>query len=148
MDYIARGILSPNLIRSCPAVNAQFWSGCHFPTYSFYGDTDLGPAIDEALRMLQTEIYSLADVLVVSDFEVGNLSSASLAMMTGEKRRNVRFHSLQIERHGESGGTRRIRCAVAIQPPQQPYRQTDNHAHSMMRRLLSIADSSHLGRLV
>ena len=31
MGYIARGILSPNLIRSCPAVNAQFWSGCvHF----------------------------------------------------------------------------------------------------------------------
>ena len=28
MGYIARGILSPNLIRSCPAVNAQFWSGC------------------------------------------------------------------------------------------------------------------------
>lgn len=67
-----------------------------FLSHSFCGGTDLEPAIRESLRMLRTGDYSLADVLVISDFELGDLSPECLTEMAAVRQRNVRFHALQI----------------------------------------------------
>ena len=70
-----------------------------FLTHSFHGGTDLEPALAEAMRMLETEDYILADVLVVSDFEVGNLEPRTVSQIKDMQRQNVQFHSLLIGRH-------------------------------------------------
>lgn len=71
-----------------------------FLSHSFCGGTNLEPAILESLRILQTDNYSLADVLVISDFEMGDLAPACQGEMAAIKQRNVRFHSLQIGYQG------------------------------------------------
>lgn len=70
-----------------------------FLTHSFYGGTDLEPAMAEALRMLEKEDYLLADVLVISDFEVGDLKPRTVSRIMDMQERNVQFHSLLIGGH-------------------------------------------------
>lgn len=69
----------------------------NFLTYSFYGGTNLELALEEALRILQSEDYSLADVLVISDFEVGDLSSETITAIYRVRGRNTLFHALEID---------------------------------------------------
>lgn len=71
-----------------------------FLAHSFCGGTDLTPAIDEALRMLRSDIYRLADVLVISDFELDDFPAETAAAISEVQSRNVRFHALQIGRSG------------------------------------------------
>ena len=68
----------------------------NFLSYSFHGGTDLELALKEALRMLQCDEYSLADVLVISDFEVRDLSLETITAINRVRERNTRFHSLEI----------------------------------------------------
>ena len=70
-----------------------------FLTHSFHGGTDLEPALAEAMRMLNDENYALADVLVVSDFEVGDLEPHTVSRIKDMQRRNVQFLSLLIGGH-------------------------------------------------
>ncbi len=67
-----------------------------FLIHSFYGGTDLEPAIKEALRMLAINTFSLADVLVISDFNLGNFRVQTSKSLALTQARNVRFHSLEI----------------------------------------------------
>lgn len=65
-----------------------------FLAHSFCGVTDLTPAIDEALRMLCSDTYQLADVLVISDFELDDFPAETAAAISEVQSRNVRFHAL------------------------------------------------------
>ena len=71
-----------------------------FLTGSFSGGTDLEQAVTEALRILGQQTYTWADLLVVSDFEVRDLSDETISAMNAAKNRDIRFHSLLIGRHG------------------------------------------------
>lgn len=71
-----------------------------FLVHSFCGGTDLEPAILQSLHMLRTDDYALADVLVISDFMLDDLSPQCQAAMAAVKQRNVRFHALQIGYQG------------------------------------------------
>ena len=44
-----------------------------FLSMSFHGGTDASPALEEALRMLNTNDYKEADVLMISDFVMSSL---------------------------------------------------------------------------
>lgn len=68
----------------------------NFLSYSFYGGTNLEPALKEALRMLQCDEYSLADVLVISDFEIRDLSLETLTAINKVREHNTLFHSLEV----------------------------------------------------
>ena len=68
----------------------------NFLSYSFHGGTDLEPALKEALRMLQCDEYSLADVLVISDFEVRDLSLETITAINEVREHNTLFHSLEV----------------------------------------------------
>lgn len=67
-----------------------------FLTHSFYGGTDLEPALAEVWRILAKEDYRLADVLVISDFDVDDLQPQTILQIRDMQARNVQFHSLLV----------------------------------------------------
>lgn len=78
---------------------------------SFNGGTDAEPALRKALDMLAGKDgatgYKNADVLMISDFVMGNLSGDLVAAIEKEKEKNTGFYSLVI---GASGNTNTIAC--------------------------------------
>jgi uncharacterized protein with von Willebrand factor type A (vWA) domain len=71
-----------------------------FLSMSFQGGTDAVPAMREALRMLKTEDYKKADVIMVSDFVMSGFDEETTKQIISAKEKNTKFHSLVI---GESG---------------------------------------------
>lgn len=62
----------------------------------FTGGTDGEEMLKAALKALQTEQYSMADVLVISDFEFGLPLSKTKKQIEEEQNKGVRFYGLQI----------------------------------------------------
>lgn len=79
----------------------------HFLEMSFNGGTDASPALQHAVEMLQTDGYKNADVLMISDFVMGNLPSNLVDSINAEKEKNTEFYSLVI---GTSGNQSTIDC--------------------------------------
>ena len=71
-----------------------------FLTFSFHGGTDAAPALQEALRMLDTENYKKADVLMISDFVMGNLGNDLTSSIQERQNEGTEFHSLVIASSG------------------------------------------------
>jgi uncharacterized protein with von Willebrand factor type A (vWA) domain len=63
---------------------------------SFYGGTDAEPALKEALRQIKEEEYKDADILVISDFIMDNLSPEISDKIIEAKKMKNRFYSLVI----------------------------------------------------
>lgn len=70
-----------------------------FLNMSFHGSTDIHPALRETLRLLNTEAYEKADVLVISDFQIPRLDRELLdELQQAKKQLETEFHSLYIAR--------------------------------------------------
>lgn len=67
-----------------------------FLAMSFYGGTDAEPALKEALRQIKEEEYKDADILVISDFIMDNLSPEISDKIIEAKKMKNRFYSLVI----------------------------------------------------
>jgi uncharacterized protein with von Willebrand factor type A (vWA) domain len=67
-----------------------------FLSMSFHGGTDASPAMAEALRMLETEDYKKADVIVVSDFVMPALDEEKQHKIKAAQDNKTKFHSLLI----------------------------------------------------
>lgn len=67
-----------------------------FLSMSFYGGTDVSSALVEALVQLENGSYSNADVIVVSDFIMPQVSESTAQGIANAKMRGVKFHSLVI----------------------------------------------------
>jgi uncharacterized protein with von Willebrand factor type A (vWA) domain len=76
-----------------------------FLSMSFYGGTDATPAIHEALRMLETDDYKKADVIMVSDFVMPDIDERIKNKILAAKENKTKFHSLVI---GGSGNKKTI----------------------------------------
>ena len=63
----------------------------------FTGGTDGEEMIKNALRMLNTDNYSMADVLIISDFYFPNPIPKTRELMEIEHNKGTRFYGLQIE---------------------------------------------------
>ncbi len=70
-----------------------------FLSMSFYGGTDVSPALIEALQMLQSNDYKQADVLVVSDFVMFDIREDVLKKIRQEQQKDTKFHSLTISNY-------------------------------------------------
>ena len=83
----------------------------NFLHMSFNGGTDAEPALQKALNMLAGNDgatgYKNADVLMISDFVMGNLSTDLVTAIETEKAKNTGFYSLVI---GASGNNNTITC--------------------------------------
>jgi uncharacterized protein with von Willebrand factor type A (vWA) domain len=67
-----------------------------FLMMSFHGGTDAAPALIEAIRMLQSNEYKEADVLMISDFVMFSLREDIVKKIRQEQEKDTRFHSLTI----------------------------------------------------
>jgi uncharacterized protein with von Willebrand factor type A (vWA) domain len=67
-----------------------------FLSMSFNGGTDAVPAMREALRMLKTEDYKKADVIMVSDFVMSGFDEQTKNQIIAAKENKTKFHSLVI----------------------------------------------------
>ncbi len=67
-----------------------------FMKKSFHGGTDAAPAINEAIKMIDTEKFRNADVLVLSDFLMQELDGGTLNRVEQSKSSGTRFMSLCI----------------------------------------------------
>jgi uncharacterized protein with von Willebrand factor type A (vWA) domain len=68
----------------------------HFLSMSFHGGTDAGPALNEALRMLNTTHYKKADVLMISDWIMPGFDEVTKGLINKAKNKKTKFHSLMI----------------------------------------------------
>jgi uncharacterized protein with von Willebrand factor type A (vWA) domain len=67
-----------------------------FLSMSFHGGTDATPAMREAIRMLTTEDYKKADVIMVSDFVMSAFDKATQNQIKSAKDNKTKFHSLVV----------------------------------------------------
>jgi len=67
-----------------------------FLTMSFHGGTDATPAMQEALRMLTTQEYKKADIIMVSDFVMPAFDKITQDNLKAAKDNKTKFHSLVI----------------------------------------------------
>jgi uncharacterized protein with von Willebrand factor type A (vWA) domain len=68
----------------------------NFLCMSFHGGTDAIPAVREALRMLATEDYKKADVIMISDFIMSGFDPQTKQQILQAKENKTKFHSLVI----------------------------------------------------
>lgn len=68
-----------------------------FLQMSFHGSTNLQPALAQALKLLDTEAYEKADVLVISDFALPHMGKIISDQVTSHRlNHGTHFHSLHI----------------------------------------------------
>ncbi len=72
---------------------------------SFHGGTDATPAMRKSLKMLETEDYKKADVIMVSDFVMSGFDEQTKNQINAAKEKETKFHSLVI---GDSGNKNTI----------------------------------------
>lgn len=78
-----------NLVSSIPNL-------VHFLGHSFKGHTNINPAINYALTIMQTKEYRNADLLVVSDFLAANITKNNINLMLQLQAKANRFHAINI----------------------------------------------------
>lgn len=70
-----------------------------FLRQSFHGGTDAAPALQYVLKLMQQEQYEKADVLIISDFIMGNLPENILSTIQEQRQAGNKFNSLIIGNH-------------------------------------------------
>ena len=68
----------------------------------FTGGNDEHLLIKEALRLLETNEYEMADVLVISDFIFNPPSLEDIDRVASAKKKGTRFYGLQIESNSQA----------------------------------------------
>ena len=63
---------------------------------SFYGGTDVGPALTHALNMMNDKKYNQSDLLIISDFMMASLPESLHKKISNAKENKNRFYSLSI----------------------------------------------------
>lgn len=71
-----------------------------FLRMSFYGGTDLTPALEQSLKMLSEKEWKNADVLMISDFVADGLGDELLNEIKAQKENKTRFFSLAVTSGG------------------------------------------------
>lgn len=76
--------------------NKSYTSLIQFLTHSFQGGTDGTPALVAALHQIKIKNYEKADVLMISDFVMDEVTAQVVQGIESAKKRGTKFHSLVI----------------------------------------------------
>ncbi|AGH79983.1 hypothetical protein PCNPT3_00205 [Psychromonas sp. CNPT3] len=71
----------------------------NFLSYSFHGGTDLTSVLESAFKVMETEKYKNADLIVISDFITPPMSSKTIDKLNKLKEKSNRFHALSLSRY-------------------------------------------------
>jgi uncharacterized protein with von Willebrand factor type A (vWA) domain len=72
----------------------------NFLRMSFNGGTDPHPALLEGCKQMENENYKKADLIMISDFVMGNLGSNIINMMNKAREEKNKFYALTISAYG------------------------------------------------
>ena len=78
-----------------------------FLRMSFHGGTAIEPAVEKTLELMQTKEWKNADMLVVSDMVMDNLTEKHVAAIEAQREKKSKFYSLVV---GSSGNQKVIEC--------------------------------------
>lgn len=110
-----------------------------FLQISFHGGTDAGPALAHAVEKLGTEAWQDADVLMISDFQMGNLPQDLVEQIKAAQEGGTKFHSLVI---GNAGNQSAIECF----DNNWSYNPSDSESQKrLVRQLRSLGKEAELG---
>ncbi|MDW6004593.1 ATPase RavA stimulator ViaA [Vibrio mangrovi] len=73
---------------------------CDFLSYTFKGGTDLELALSNAIKMMHSDTYKNADLVVISDFMAPKPSREMNDEIESLKARHNRFHAISLSRYG------------------------------------------------
>ncbi|OTG85895.1 hypothetical protein B9T31_09910 [Acinetobacter sp. ANC 4558] len=76
--------------------NTSFDDLIHFLSQSFHGGTDIVPALTHSLSLLETLDFHQADIVVISDFIMGNLNSDIMQNIQEKKQKGHGFYAVAI----------------------------------------------------
>lgn len=93
---------------------------------SFNGGTDASPALGKSLELMQTNEWKNADVLAVTDGEMGGFSAKLISDVNAQKEKKSKFYLLEV---GYSGNPEVIKVFDA-------HWQYDTNARDAMRHLV------------
>lgn len=83
--------------------NHSFTEILRFLKTSFHGGTDVAPAMRHGINQMQNKAYEKADLLIISDFIMGDLPSQVLNLIEEQRNQGNRFYSLCIGNHFMTG---------------------------------------------
>lgn len=93
---------------------------------SFNGGTDASPALEKSLELMQTNEWKNADVLAVTDGEMGGFSAKLISDVNAQKEKKSKFYLLEV---GYSGNPEVIKVF-------DEHWQYDTNARDAMRHLV------------
>lgn len=93
---------------------------------SFNGGTDASPALEKSLELMQTNEWKNADVLAVTDGEMGEFSAKLISDVNAQKEKKSKFYLLEV---GYSGNPEVIKVF-------DEHWQYDTNARDAMRHLV------------
>ena len=93
---------------------------------SFNGGTDASPALEKSLELMQTNEWKNADVLAVTDGEMGGFSNKLISDVNSQKEKKSKFYLLEV---GYSGNPEVIKVF-------DEHWQYDTNARDSMRHLV------------
>ena len=67
-----------------------------FLKMSFHGGTDVAPAMEHALEVMERDEYEKADLLIISDFIMADLPESMLESISSQRSKGNRFYSLVV----------------------------------------------------
>ena len=71
-----------------------------FLSYTFNGGTDIAPVLEKSIELMGDEKYINSDLIVISDFIAPPQSESMLEKIEVLKKRENRFHALNLSRYG------------------------------------------------
>jgi len=111
---------------------------------SFHGGTDVAPALEHALQIMEQDAYRNADLLVISDFIMAGLPDGALARIEARRGEGNRFHSLVV---GDAYMTQRLRTHFDNEWVYEPGRATIHELLGFERKLQAPAQGAYCGAL-
>ena len=112
-----------------------------FLSMSFRGGTDAAPALCHALEVMESDMYEKADLIMISDFVMGDLNVELLEKI--EQRRNFgnRFYSLVV---GEPFMYKRMRTVFDHEWIFNPMTSKIQELDQFQKKVLSLSSLSHI----
>lgn len=71
-----------------------------FLSYTFKGGTDLEPALSHSIKMMNSDKYVNADLVVISDFMAPKQSPEMIEQVNQLKQKQNRFHAVTLSKYG------------------------------------------------